>query len=270
MNKKIRLLAIDLDDTLLRDDNTITEYTRNVLRDVKHRGVEVLIATGRMFQTAEPVAKKIGLGDLPMILFSGGLIQRVESKEILFEHLIPLELAQKLLQRGKERNWYLQSYIDDELLVDTMTDVTRRYEIGVGAKAVALGEDFYEPKKGPNKILCIEEPHRMDTIVEEMRQYMGQSLDFVRSKLDFLEIVAPQVSKGNALQFMGQKWGISLDEMVSFGNSENDISMLRITGRSVAVGNAENIAVHAAKERCATNEEDGVAKWIEQHILRGE
>ena len=71
----MKLLAIDLDDTLLRDDNTVSDYTKEVLKKAQDKGIEVLIATGRMYQTAYPVAHRLGLGDVPMVLYSGGVIQ---------------------------------------------------------------------------------------------------------------------------------------------------------------------------------------------------
>ena len=111
----MKLLAIDLDDTLLRDDNTVSDYTKEVLKKAQDKGIEVLIATGRMYQTAYPVAHRLGLGDVPMVLYSGGVIQRVESKELIWERAIPPEVAHKVLAIAKEHNIYIQSYIDDEL-----------------------------------------------------------------------------------------------------------------------------------------------------------
>jgi len=124
----MKLLAIDLDDTLLRDDNTVSDYTKEVLKKAQDKGIEVLIATGRMYQTAYPVAHRLGLGDVPMVLYSGGVIQRVESKELIWERAIPPEVAHKVLAIAKEHNIYIQSYIDDELLVHSETEFSRLYE----------------------------------------------------------------------------------------------------------------------------------------------
>ena len=113
----------------------------------------------------------------------------------------------------------------------------------------------------------MEEPERMAEVIAILSKEVGDMVDLVRSKINFLEIVAPHVSKGEALAFMGQRLGIGLTDMVSFGNSENDISMLQVTGHSVAVGNAEEHVKTIAKEVCDTNEKDGVAKWIEANVL---
>ena len=130
-----------------------------------------------------------------------------------------------------------------------------------------VGDAIYEPQKGTNKLLVVEEPERMAEVIAILSKEVGDMVDLVRSKVNFLEIVAPHVSKGEALAFMGEQLGIGLTDMVSFGNSENDISMLQVTGHSVAVGNAEEHVKTIAKEVCDTNENDGVAKWIEVNVL---
>lgn len=265
---KYKLLAIDLDDTLLRDDNTVSDYTKDVLQEVQAAGIHIVIATGRMYQTAYPVAHALGLGDVPMILYSGGVIQRIESKDILFEEAIPKETAKRVLQLAKEHQLYIQSYIDDILLVERETEFSRMYEHVTGAKAEYVGDALYEPHGGANKLLLVEEPSRMEAAQQLLAGALGDTVELVRSKVNFLEIVAPQVSKGNALAFMGKQLGITFSEMVSFGNSENDISMLSCTGHSVAVANGEEHIRSIAKEVCLSNEEDGVAHWIEDHILR--
>ena len=153
------------------------------------------------------------------------------------------------------------------LLVHSETEFSRLYEEITGAKAVYVGDAIYEPQKGTNKLLVVEEPERMTEVIAILSEEVVHMVDLVRSKVNFLEIVAPHVSKGEALAFMGERLGIGLEDMVSFGNSENDISMLQATGHSVAVGNAEDHVKTIAKEVCDTNENDGVAKWIEANVL---
>lgn len=110
MKDTIKLLAIDLDDTLVRDDNTISDYTRKVLQQAQAKGIQIVIATGRMYQTARPVGLALDLGDLPMILFSGGLVQRIESGEKLWEQTIPIDIAKEILSLARDNDWYVQSY----------------------------------------------------------------------------------------------------------------------------------------------------------------
>lgn len=269
MNKKdIRLIAIDLDDTLLRDDNTVSDYTKQVMSQVRAKGIEILIATGRMYQTAAPVARTLGLGDSPMMLFSGGVVQRVASGQIIAETLVPLEAANKVLRTCKEHDWYVQAYVDDQLLIDKPTAESRMYEEGTGAKALVIGEELYNLGKAPNKLLLISlDASRMAGIKSNLQEIVGSRVELVRSKPTFLEIIAPGVSKGGCLRTLLKERGLAANQVVAFGNSDNDISMLEAAGYSLAVANAEEGAKKAADDVCRSNQDDGVAHWLEKHIL---
>lgn len=267
MTTGIRLLAIDLDDTLLRDDNTVSAYTKDILKAAQAEGIEVLIATGRMYQTAEPVGKALGIGDVPMVLYSGGLVQCIESGRKLYEKTIPLSTARKVLAMAKERGWYIQAYVDDVLYVHHETEFSKSYEKATGATAVYIGDALYDLDGEPNKLLIIEEPAVIDTISRTLHEDMGSELAIVRSKRHFLELNPPQTSKGEALHFMAQRLGVPVEAMVAFGNSENDISMLKEAGRAIAVANAEEMVKAVADEVCRSNEDDGVAHWVATHVL---
>lgn len=267
MRKDIKLLAIDLDDTLLRDDNTISDYTRTVLQKAQAAGIHIVIATGRMYQTARPVGLTLGIGDLPMILFSGGLIQRIESGEIIWQRVIEPSIANEILALAKERNWYVQSYVDDVLLVHHETEDSKLYERNTGAKAVFVGDALYHTEKGPNKLLFINNGDTLATIAETLKERFGDQLEIVRSKVNFLEINSTNSTKGNALSQMVAELGLTKEQVVAFGNSENDVPMLHYAGTAVAVANAEAQVKAIATEVCASNEDDGVAKWIEEHVL---
>ena len=104
----IKMIAIDLDDTLIRDDTTVSDYTKDTIRRAQQKGIHIMIATGRMYATASPYGRMLGLGDIPMMLFGGGLIQTLESKKILYSHPIPKEDAAQLLALAKEKGWMMQ------------------------------------------------------------------------------------------------------------------------------------------------------------------
>lgn len=267
MRDTIKLLAIDLDDTLVRDDNTISAYTRNVLQQAQVKGIQIVIATGRMYQTARPVGLTLGLGDLPMILFSGGLVQRIESGDILWERTIPVAMAQEILELARDNDWYVQSYEKDALLVHHETEQSRFYEKTVGAEAVYVGDALYTDVTGPNKLLFLEEPTKLTVIAKTLQAKYGEVLEIVRSKVNFLEINCGHCTKGSTLAQMVTDLGLTPAEVVAFGNSQNDISMLKYAGTAVAVANAEDNVKAVAQAICPSNEEDGVAHWIEDNLL---
>ena len=248
----IQMVAIDCDETLLRSDNTVSEYTKDVLHRLQEKGIRITLATGRMYQTAKPVGMSLNLGNVPMILFSGGLIQELETSHKVFERTVPRAAVQRILQLAREYDWHIQSYIDDRLLCHHRNWQSDLYEAQTGAKAEFLGDSLYELSQEPNKLIAIDRVENIDRIIASLTPLVGD---------------ARHVSKGDALEQLARQYGIGMEHIVSFGNAENDISMLSKTSYAVAVDNAVEHAKLVSREVCGHHNADGVARWIEEHLL---
>ena len=98
----IKMVAIDCDETLVRSDNSISDYTVDVLHRLQQKGVAITIATGRMYQTAKPIGQALKLGNVPLILFSGGLIQELETGYKLFEQTVPIVAVRRIYELAKQ------------------------------------------------------------------------------------------------------------------------------------------------------------------------
>ena len=164
-------------------------------------------------------------------------------------------------------DWHIQSYVDDHLLCHHKTWQSALYEKQTGATAEFLGDKLYSLKNEPNKLIAIDTVEGIDRIIEILTSRVGDMVTLVRSQKDFLEIVALNVSKGRALTQLALDNHISLEHIVSFGNAENDISMLRKTGYSVAVENATDHVKSVAHTICGHHNDDGVAHWIKDNLL---
>lgn len=140
------MITIDLDGTLLRSDGSVSDHTVKTLQKARQKGVIVAIATGRMYQTAKAYGERLALGDSPMLLFAGGLIETLESKKILFQQTISQQDAQALVNLAREQSWQMQTYIDDVLRVELDEPWVRDYERITKVKAVICGDEFY---RGP-------------------------------------------------------------------------------------------------------------------------
>lgn len=263
----IKMVAIDCDETLVRSDNTVSEYTVNVLHRLQEKGICITIATGRMYQTAKPIGAALHLGNVPMILFSGGLIQELETGHKLFEQTVPIDVVHRIFQLAQQYNWHIQSYVNDHLLCHHRNWQSNRYERQTGAVAEFLGDEIHTLSSEPNKLIAIDTEEGIDRIIEILMPLVGNEVTLVRSQRDFLEITAPNVSKGKALARLAIDNHIDLANIISFGNAENDISMLSETGYSVAVSNATERVKAVAHEVCGHHNEDGVAHWIEKNLL---
>lgn len=266
-DKDIQMIALDMDGTLLRSDSTISPQTAAAIKAARERGVVVAIATGRMYATASPYAKLLGLGDIPMMLYAGGLIQRAESGQILFEEAIAEHDAAELLALAREKGWQMQTYIDDVLRVAVYEKWIQDYEKTTHCRAVVCGDAFYTVKGRPNKMLSRGSREELEQRRKEIEAAMPQRFNIVFSNPTFLEILPKGVNKGAGLHRLGQLFGIPVSRIMAVGDSPNDLDMLKEAGFSVAMANAAPSVRDAADYVTAGNDEDGVAAAIERFVL---
>lgn len=266
--KDIRLIAIDLDGTLLRDDISVSDYTKRILLKAKEKGIRIVIATGRMFCSARAWGMKIGIGDVPMCVYTGSMVGLCESGKIISDQRMDLKVARDILNVGKENNWYMQSYIEDTVYVPFRDERTDKYEEVCGIKAQVLGEDFWTPTKAPTKVLFYDNDL---SVMKKIRETVGTKFEKVAgsviSQPNYFELNKKGVSKGAALTKLCNEWGINLENVMTFGNAQNDVSMFNLSQWSFAVENASDTAKQAAQFRTLSNNEDGVARAIEKYVL---
>ncbi len=270
MNRDIRMLAIDLDETLLRNDNTISEYTRQVLRKALAQGVRIVIATGRMWSSARRIARSLELGDVPLIAYSGALIAKCESGEILYHQPIPVDIAQEALAAAKEYGAFTQAYVNDQLYVPHHNERVRYYEEHCGVEAKDLGEEYFQLQHAPTKIIFNETPERIQEIRKWIIPRLQGKVNFVQSSPYFLEMVAPHINKGVGVEQLVLRYGLTMQQVMAFGNAQNDMGMLLSVGWPVAVANAIDELKAVAGYIAPSNEEDGVAKTVARWVLEEE
>jgi hypothetical protein len=261
------MIAIDLDDTLLRDDISISKRNIQTIQKAQQQGIQVVIATGRMFQAAQRYGQMLELGDLPMILYSGALIQTVESKTRLYHCPVDVEMARAIMEVAKEQGRFVQAYINDVLCVVERNRWIDCYEAIAGVTATVVGPALYHIDKAPTKLLAYGTRAELDEFITAGEKKCGDRMTFMRSKENFLEILHSGVDKSFALQQLCNHYGISMEATLAIGNSMNDLGMIKAAGLGVAVGNAEPEIKKAAQLVTATNNDDGVAEVIEKYVL---
>lgn len=266
-DRKIRLIASDLDGTLLRRDGTISAHTQAALQAARAAGIVVTLATGRMYGTAVPYAEQLQLGDVPLILYNGGLIQNAKSREIIYCKTISSAAAIALLQLVKQEGWQIQAYIKDQVYVPERCAWVKTYEQRTHCRTVVMGSAFYTLKEAPMKFVSrstYEELERRRKCIEAI---FPKQFAFTYSDPTFLEIMPRYVSKGQGLCFLCKQLKILPAEMMVFGDSQNDLSMFSTGAFSVAMGNASAAVKSMAVAVTATNEQDGIADMVERYVL---
>lgn len=263
-NMGIRLAAIDLDGTLLHDDMSISERSKRAVRNAMERGIRIVIATGRMWRSAQIQVNLLGLGNVPVVCYTGSWIKMSESGETLLEEGLPPELAAEILQEGRIRGWNATSFAEDRIYMDKPDGTEEKYKKYRTVFPAFLGEAFYAPKHPVTRVVFSEpDEERRKAMRRVLDERFGARADIVYPGDDFIDVHKKGVSKASAVSFLMRKWGIRPEEAAAFGNTENDVPLLRLAHFSYAVANAEPEAKAAAKYICGSNEEDGVAEILE-------
>jgi Cof subfamily protein (haloacid dehalogenase superfamily) len=266
----IRLVAIDLDDTMLRDDWTISPRVAKAIKKAQSQGVKMTIATGRMPISARPYAKQLGL-DVPMITYHGAMIEQVLSGQILFRRVVNSALAAEIIEDVTRRGVHAQLYLKDRVIAPKINDWARLYEriASVRCEQGDLTTLLSQEPEGVEKILLMAEEAALNQLAPVLRQYYGEKVHITKSKPFFLEIMNGSVNKGVALAFLAAHLGIAQEDVMAIGDSYNDLEMIKYAGFGVAMGNAPAEIIEQADVVTVTNEEDGVAEAIERYVLHG-
>lgn len=266
----VRLIAIDLDGTLLHDDMTISNYSRQVIKKAQSRGYEIVVATGRMWDSAKAKADTLQLGNVPLICYTGAWIMMSETGEPVRQEGLSPDLASAILLESKKRGWNATSFMDDVIYMDKPNGTEKKYQKYRSKKPVYLGENFYHPEKLVTRIVFADPSlEKRMAIRQTVEDKFSGLVDVVFPGDDFVDVHKKGVNKGAAVRFLCDQKGISPDEVMAFGNTENDVPLLRMAGFSYAVSNADEVAKKAARALCPSNEEDGVAKTIEDMLCEG-
>lgn len=264
----IRLVAMDLDDTLLSDDWTISSRVVQAVQRAQAQGVKMTIATGRMSISARPYAEQLGL-DVPVITYHGAMIQHVLSGDILFRRVIPSAVAGEIVWYVAQRGVYVQVYLKDRVITTELNEWSREYArmASVPIEKEDLSSLLSQEPEGVEKILMMGEEADLDRLAPLLGQRYGEKVHITKSKPHFLEMTDRTVNKGVALAALAEHLGIAQAEVMAIGDSFNDLEMIKYAGIGVAMGNARSEIKEQADIVTVTNQEDGVAEAIERYVL---
>ena len=261
--RRIRLLASDLDGTLLRPDETVSDRTREALAAARAAGITVVLVSGRPPRSLGPIAERIGVGGMA-ICANGAVVWDLDSGTMVDWSPLAAELATKLVHA-------LRQAIPGALFaVELETGFGR--EAGwsdglVAARPDTLEADALELISSPVTKLLVRHPTMaFAEVAERARAAVGDDAVVTWAGLRLVEISAAGVTKAFALERLCRRLGIAASEVVAVGDMPNDLPMLDWAGTGVAVANADQAVLAAADEVIASNTDDGVAGLLERII----
>jgi Cof subfamily protein (haloacid dehalogenase superfamily) len=264
---RIRLVALDLDGTLVGADLTIRPRVRDALARARERGVAVTIVTGRMLTAARPYAQELGL-DGAIVCYQGAAIFNVTTGAILQMTPVRQDVTREVLAWAAARGIHAQCYADDVLYVQSINRFSKRYTdlARVEPRVVpSLAECFAD--RPTIKLVLVDDAGPSAQHLAELTPLLGDRAYLTRSNVDFVEVLDPNVNKGVALAFVAQQYGASLEETLAVGDAWNDLPLLQAAGIGVAMGSGPPELLAQADAVVADVAHDGVAEAVERFVL---
>lgn len=269
--KMYKLIAIDMDGTLLNDRHEVPGEVKAALAEAKRQGVKIVLCSGRPIGGMRSYIDELILNEIGdyAIAYNGALVQNTHTKEAISEISLGHKDLVKLYNLSNELNTPMH-FFDAENLYTPNADISEYTILESYLTKVPL--HYRTVNEIPvhvsiPKIMYINDPANIDRIVHALPEDLSEQYTIVQSAPYFLEFVHPNVSKGNAVKMLTEELGIKKEEVMCIGDNENDLSMIQFAGCGVAMGNAIPEVKAAADFQTLTNNENGVAHAIEKLIL---
>lgn len=264
-----RLLAVDLDGTVMAPGDRISPAVRGALRAARAAGVHVMLATGRTGQSAAVYWRELELDPGPTICFNGAGVLELPAGSWWFRRTLPDGPARAVVEAATGRGFLTQVYVGDELWVSREDPRVRRYVESNHIPAwVRPPAELARWPSPPVKILIQGEPAELATLRTALAAW-SSVVRIVSSQRDYLEILPLDAGKGRALAEVARRMGVPQAAVAAVGDGENDADMLRWAGLGIAMGQAHPAARAAADVVAPSVEDDGLAQAIYAYVLPG-
>jgi Cof subfamily protein (haloacid dehalogenase superfamily) len=274
----IKALALDLDGTTLLPDTSLGERTAQCLRRLKTRGLQIIICTGRAIESSRRYYSAIGATG-PMVFFNGAEVADVPDIKVINSDLLDLDVIDYAIELARSMDAHLQIFLPpgsvppgaqksswETLLIDKQRAEAEMYFNHTGIQPVVMDLKAAVTAlelKGCPKAMFITEPALHDELRRKMLDRFGSRIYIVRTYPTFLEIMNAGVSKGVGLRTVMGCRGLKPEEVIAFGDEDNDIPMFDVAGFSAAPSNAREKVRQAADFVFGSNAEEGLAAFLD-------
>jgi len=271
------LIGIDLDGTLLDDEGKISEENRNELKKFAENGGIIVLSSGRMTDCVSPFADILRI-DCPLIVYNGAMVRlrKKEKREIIFHKPLPSEIGDILIDYCLENNFHLNYYLNDTLYAQKNQSLKKYadiYSSQTGAIYKFLNDIRILKGNSPTKLILITDTENEDITRTRDYQYeyfkknLGEKVKLVKTNPEYLEFMNKDVDKGVGLDAIAKYYGIKREEIITFGDGENDIEMLLYSGISVVPSNAKEKVKKVAKIVSEySNNQSFIGKFLKEFL----
>lgn len=271
-NKLIKLIAIDMDGTLLNEHHLVTDKVKKAITKASEAGIKIVLCTGRPVQAVYEYLKEL---ELPqdeenyVISLNGTVVQKTTTWEIVYSHELDhdhLKQAERLIEPF-EMNF---TYFDEKEYYYTgaPTEMLQFDADLLGMEKVHLPLENLPHDLTIFKAMYVATETELDHLASSLPPFISENFYPIRSLSYVLELLPKNANKGEALTGLATKLGFTMDEVMAIGDGENDLDMMKVVGTSVAMGNAVDSIKLVAKHETKSNQEDGVAHAIYEWALQ--
>lgn len=262
-----KLIAVDLDDTLLKDDLTISDINKKAIKQAIEKGIIFTIATGRVTSAAIKYAKELNL-QVPIITYQGASIYDINKDEEIHSNFLKFDKACRIIELAEKNNIHCNIYDEENVYVNKenkWSEYYRKLSKGLNMKVVENLKTL-ELTTTP-KLILIDEVENINNIRTMVEELALDDINIFTSKPNFLEITSKKATKKDALEYLASMYDIKREDIIAIGDSFNDLSMIDWAGLGVCMENGKQHIKEKANYITATNEENGVAKVIKEFIF---
>jgi Cof subfamily protein (haloacid dehalogenase superfamily) len=247
MNFAYRLAAVDLDGTLLGPDKKVSEENAAAVRRLNENGAKVIIASGRRHQNSIRFQRQLGLNG-PIIACQGGLIRDGESGNVIEAHFLSQTVSKETIKEGANAGVRVIYYHLDHLYVaERDNEWIELYESRVDEKTEALPDLDRLDGRRALKIVWYGDPLVLGSVRPRMEEQFREKVDLLSTEKENLEFMPRGINKATALAKVAANFGVRAEEVLAFGDGENDVQMLSWAGAGVAMRHGHSTAIAAAR-----------------------
>jgi len=267
-----KLIAIDMDGTLLNDKKKISPANFEAIQQARENGVKVVLASGRPLIGFKRYLEELNLisEDDYAVAFNGALVQSAEGSKVISKIPLTLDDYKNLYKLSKELNVNIHALTENSVISPKDSEYTRQEANWNGIPNEIIAVDDVDECTTIVKVMFVDKPEIIEEIIEMIPEEVSNKYTVVRSAPFYLEFLNKAVNKGAGVAALAEKLNIKQEEVICIGDAGNDIHMIEYAGLGVAMGNAFPEVKKVANFITKTNEQDGVAHIINKFILHVE
>ncbi|MGO4905972.1 Cof-type HAD-IIB family hydrolase [Flavobacterium sp. W20_MBD1_R3] len=263
---KYKMLVLDMDDTLLTDDHTISKENKEMLAKALELGVYVILASGRPTPAMIAYAKELQLDNSYIISYNGAVITDLKEDKIIFEQTLTQKQVHELYDYSVKSNTHIITYVNGKIVSETDSEYIEIEKNITGLEHNKVVSFKEEVQSSAVKCILLEEPSYLKEVEKDLKAVMPD-LSVSMSKPFFLEVAQNGIDKGTSIKFLAEKLNILQSEIIAVGNAGNDLTMIQYAGLGVWVDNVDPELRDTGDVIVASNNNHGVAEVVRRFIL---